>query len=175
MPPRAGLRALPNIISSSRVVLAVGFVAANDVDTRLALVGFAAITDFLDGWIARRGQWITRSGAMLDAFADRVFVLVAVSTFLFTGALSTGAYFVMISRDLATAIGFLVARMVPWLRPVAFKARYAGKLVTVLQLLTFIAVLRLPQAVTPLLWGVGIASAAAIVDYTLTLWRARAP
>jgi cardiolipin synthase len=174
MPPRAGLRALPNIISSSRVVLAVGFVAANDVDTRLALVGFAAITDFLDGWIARRGQWITRSGAMLDAFADRVFVLVAVSTFLFTGELSTGAYFVMISRDLATAVGFLVARIVPWLRPVAFKARSAGKLVTVLQLLTFIAILRLPAAVTPLLWTVGAASVAAIVDYTLALWRARA-
>lgn len=175
MPPRAGLRALPNILSSSRVVLAAAFVVAPSVDARLALVGFAAITDFLDGWIARRGQWMTRSGALLDAFADRVFVLVAVSTFLFTGELSTVGYFVMISRDLATAVGFLVARVVPWLRPVAFKARYAGKLVTVLQLLTFIAVLRLPDAVSPMLWAVGVASAGAIVDYTLALWRARAP
>ena len=174
MPPRAGLRALPNILSSSRVVLAAAFVVADSVDGRLALVGFAAITDFLDGWVARRGQWITRSGAMLDAFADRVFVLVGVSTFLFEGQLSTGGYFVMISRDLATAVGFLVARIVPWLRPVAFKARYVGKFVTVVQLLTFIAVLRLPSAVPPLLWVVGAASAVAIADYTLALWRARA-
>src|SRR4051812_35910247 len=49
MAPRATLRALPNIISSSRVVLAAGFVAARDPDARLGLVGIAAATDFLDG------------------------------------------------------------------------------------------------------------------------------
>ena len=56
----------------------------------------------------------------------------------------------MISRDLMTAVGFLVARVIPWLRPVQFKARFSGKLVTVLQLVTFVALLRFPQWVTPL-------------------------
>jgi phosphatidylglycerophosphate synthase len=138
------------------------------------LVGLAAVTDFLDGWLARRAKWTTRWGALIDPIADRVFVLVAVSTFLFAGALSTTGYFVMISRDIMTAVGFLVARAVPWLRPVEFKARFSGKLVTVLQLLTFVCVLRFPNWVRTSLWAVGLASAVSIVDYTYALWRARA-
>lgn len=174
MAARARLRALPNIISSSRVLLAAGFVAAKSVDVRLGLVGVAAATDFLDGWVARRGKWTSRWGALIDPIADRIFALVAVSTFLFSGVLSTVGYYVMISRDLMTAVGFVVAQMIPWLKSVPFKARFSGKLVTVLQLLTFVALLRFPEWVVPCLWGVGLASAYSIVDYTYALWRARA-
>jgi len=174
MTARATFRALPNIISSSRVLLAAGFVALPSPDTRLGLVGLAAVTDFLDGWLARRAHWTTRWGALIDPIADRVFALVAVSTFLFTGALSTTGYFVMLSRDLMTAIGFLVARAVSWLRPVEFKARFSGKLVTVLQLATFVSLLRFPAWVNTCLWAVGLTSAYSIVDYTFALWRARA-
>ena len=177
-PLRAGartrLRAVPNLISLSRVALAAAFVVARDTDTRLLLVGCAAVTDVLDGWLARRANWATRFGALVDPFADRVFALVAVSTFLFRGELSTLGYFVMISRDLMTAVGFLVARMVSWLRPVQFKARVSGKLVTVFQLATFVVLLRVPEWVTPCLWAVGAASVYSIVDYTYALWRARA-
>jgi phosphatidylglycerophosphate synthase len=177
--PSAGARtralsALPNIVSLSRVVLAAAFVAADSDETRLWLVVAAAGTDFLDGWLARRANWASRWGALIDPFADRVFALVAVSTFLFTGQLSTFGYFVMISRDLMTAIGFLVARAVSWLRPVEFKARWSGKLVTALQFLVLIAILSVPQAVTPGLWLVGAASLYSIVDYTYMLWRERA-
>lgn len=174
MSARARFRALPNVISSSRLLLAAGFVAVDRVDVRLGVVGLAAVTDFLDGWLARRANWATRWGALIDPIADRVFVLVAVSTFLFTGQLSTVGYFVMISRDIMTAVGFLVARSVSWLRPVEFKARPSGKLVTVLQLLVFVALLSYPRAVTPLLWVVGIVSFYSIADYTFALWKARA-
>ena len=111
---------------------------------------------------------------MLDPFADRVFVLTGVATFLFTGALSTTEYFIFIMRDLATAVGFLVARSIPWLRTVEFKARVLGKVVTVLQLATLAAVLVVPDAVPLLLAGVATASVLSIADYTLALWRARA-
>jgi cardiolipin synthase (CMP-forming) len=171
---RAGLRAIPNILSSSRVVLAAAFVALDDVNTRMFLVGLAGLTDVLDGWIARRARVTSKWGALIDPIADRVFALVAVSTFLFNGTLSTVGYFVMISRDIMTAVGFLVARAVTWLRPIQFKARISGKLVTVLQFITFIALLRFRDYVTPLLWLVGLASLFSIVDYTLALWRARA-
>jgi cardiolipin synthase len=174
MAARARFRALPNIISSSRVLLAAGFVAAKHADVRLGLVGLAAITDFLDGWVARRGKWTTRWGALIDPFFDRVFAVVAVVTFLVTGVLSPAGALVLLSRDVMTAVGFLVARVIPWLRPVEFKARLAGKLVTVLQFVTFVALLRFPELVTPCLWIVGIVSAYAIVDYTYALWRARA-
>ena len=111
---------------------------------------------------------------MLDPIADRVFVLTVVGTFLFTGVLDTAAYFILISRDLATAVGFLVARIIPWLRPVHFTARFLGKMVTVLQLLTLVAVLTAPRTVPVLLGAVAAASVLAIADYTLALWRARA-
>ena len=174
MAARAGLRALPNIISSSRVLLAAAFVAAGDANARLGLVGIAGLTDFLDGWIARRGRWTSRMGALIDPIADRIFVLTAVSAFLLSGELTTWQYFVLLSRDIMTAVGFLVARLVPWLRPVEFKARYLGKVVTTLQLATFIAILAYPDGVTFLFLLVGIASEAANVDYTNALWNARA-
>jgi cardiolipin synthase len=174
MAARARFRALPNIISLSRVLLAAGFVVVERVDVRLGLVGLAGLTDFFDGWLARRAKWTTRWGALIDPFADRVFALVAVTTFLLMGALSTTGYFVLISRDLMTAIGFLVSRVVPWLQNVEFKARMSGKVVTVLQLITFVCLLGLPSFVTPMLWLVGLTSVYSIVDYTYALWRARA-
>ncbi|MEP7000653.1 MAG: CDP-alcohol phosphatidyltransferase family protein [bacterium] len=172
--PRRTLGSLPNLLSCSRLVLAAGFVATGGAELRVGLIGVAAVTDFLDGWLARRVHATSRWGALLDPIADRVFVLTVVGTFLFAGLLSTSAYFILLTRDLATAIGFLVARIIPWLRPVEFKARISGKLVTVLQLLTLAAVLGAPRAVPLLLAGVAVTSTLAIVDYTLALWRARA-
>ena len=93
---------------------------------------------------------------------------------LFSGALTTGQYFVLIARDLATAVGFLVARAVRWLQPVEFRARWLGKAVTALQLAALVAALVAPRWLAPILVAVGVTSIAAIVDYTLALWRARA-
>ena len=171
---RGAIFSLPNVVSMSRVVLAAGFVGARGAEERLALIGVASVTDFLDGWLARRRNAATRWGALIDPIADRIFVLTAVSAFLISGELTTWQYFVLLSRDIMTAVGFLVARLVPWLRPVEFKARYLGKVVTTLQLATFIAILAYPDLVTFLVLLVGVASAAAIVDYTYALWRARA-
>jgi cardiolipin synthase len=173
MTPRRTLGSLPNLLSCSRLVLAAGFVASSSTEARVSLIGAAAITDFLDGWLARRVHATSRWGAMLDPIADRVFVLTVVGTFLFLGELSTTSYFILIMRDLATAVGFLVARIIPWLRPIEFKARALGKVVTVLQLFTLAAVLIAPRVEPVLLAGVAMASLLAIADYTLALWRAR--
>lgn len=168
------LRSLPNLISISRLVLAAMFVATESGDGRIVLVMVALATDYLDGWIARHVGPMTRVGAMLDPFADRVFVLVGVAVFLFEGTLTTVEYFIMISRDLMTAIGFLVARALPSLRSVAFQARFPGKLVTVLQLASFIGILIRPAAARPMILVVAIVSLWAILDYTWMLHKARA-
>ena len=172
--PRNALGRLPNLLSSSRIVLAGGFIAVGSSPVRVWIIGAAALTDFLDGWLARRVHATSRWGALLDPIADRFFVLTVVGTFVFGGLLSTPAYFVLLLRDLATAVGFLVARAIPWLRPIEFKARILGKVVTVLQLFTLAAVLTAPRLVSVLLVGVAITSLLAIADYTLVLWRARA-
>lgn len=171
---RGALFSLPNVVSMSRLVLAAGFVGARGPAERLALIGAASVTDFLDGWLARRRNAATRWGALIDPIADRVFVLAAVTAFVASGDLSLAQCAVLLSRDVMTAVGFLVARAVPRLRPVEFKARYAGKVVTVLQLATFVAVVVTPRYASAIVAAVGVASVAAVVDYTLALWRARA-
>ena len=101
------------------------------------------------------------------------FVFTAVCVYLINGTITTGQYFIIIARDLATAIGFVVARTISWLRPVPFRARMAGKIVTTLQLATLIALIIRPDLVATLVMAVGLTSAVAIVDYTLALWRER--
>ena len=171
---RGALLTLPNVLSLSRVALVPVFVALPTTGARVALVGVAALTDLLDGWVARRRRAATRLGAILDPLADRVFVVAALTTFLLEGALSAWQLAVLLSRDVMTTIGFVVARAVAWLRPVELRARLPGKLVTVLQIAALVAVLLLPAAVPALVAAVGVASAVAVVDYTLMLWRGRA-
>lgn len=171
---RGALFSLPNVVSMSRLVLAAGFVGARGPEERLVLIGAASVTDFLDGWLARRRNSATRWGALIDPIADRVFVLAAVIAFWASDDLTLAQCFILLSRDIMTAIGFAVARAVRWLRPVEFKARYLGKLVTVFQLAAFALILAAPRYVGACVAVVGALSAAAVVDYTLALWRARA-
>jgi CDP-diacylglycerol--glycerol-3-phosphate 3-phosphatidyltransferase/cardiolipin synthase len=165
---------LPNVLSLSRLLLAGAFVVVGGAMARVTLIVVASLTDFLDGWLARRQGVASRWGALIDPIADRAFVFTAICVYLFEGAVTTGQYFTFLARDLATAIGFLVARSLSWLRPVQFRARLSGKIVTALQLLLLLTVPLAPSAVRPLVVGIGIASAISIADYTLMLWRARA-
>ena len=171
---QAARLSLPNLLSLSRLVFAAAFILTPGAAARAALVVVAGASDVLDGWLARRRHTASAYGALLDPITDRVFALVAMSVFLFEGALTTGQFLVLLSRDIATAIGFLVARMVTWLRPVQFKARMPGKIVTGLQFVTLLAVIVAPSLVSALVALVAIGAAWAIADYTLALWRARA-
>jgi CDP-diacylglycerol--glycerol-3-phosphate 3-phosphatidyltransferase/cardiolipin synthase len=168
------LLTLPNVLSLSRLALAVAFVVLDRPAVRLALIVAASLTDFLDGWLARLRNAATKWGALIDPISDRAFVLAAVSSYLVGGALTTAQYFILLSRDLATAIGFLVARSVSWLRPVRFRARWPGKLVTAFQLATLISVLVAPERVGILIQIVAVLSVISVADYTLTRWRERA-
>ena len=166
-----GMNRLPNALSLSRVVLAALFIPAGP-GARLARIGLAGATDFLDGWIARRTHTVTRGGALVDPIADRLFVLVAVVASVLDGGLSVAQSLILLSRDVATALGFVIARAVPRLRAQEFKARRLGKIVTVLQLFTLVAVVLRARLVTPLIVAVGVASVAAVVDYTHAVSRA---
>jgi phosphatidylglycerophosphate synthase len=171
---RRALFNLPNTMSLSRVVLALAFVLVSEPWDRIALIVVAALTDFLDGWLARHEKSESTAGALLDPIADRIFVFVAISTYLVEGQLSTAQYFVFLTRDLATAVGFLVAKIIPTLRPAVFRARMLGKIVTVLQLITLVVIVLVPEVTDVLILTIGIASVASIVDYTFALWRGRA-
>lgn len=171
---RRALFNLPNTISLSRVVLALAFVLVSEPWDRIGLIAVAAFTDFMDGWLARHAKSESITGALLDPLADRIFVLVAISTYLVEGQLTAPQYFVFLTRDLATAAGFIVAKIVPTLRPAVFRSRLLGKIVTVLQLITLAAIVIVPELTTILVLTIGVVSAASIVDYAIALWRGRA-
>jgi CDP-diacylglycerol--glycerol-3-phosphate 3-phosphatidyltransferase/cardiolipin synthase len=165
---------LPNLISVSRLGLAVAFVAFRGANARLLIVATAGATDFLDGYFARRRGSASTWGALIDPIADRFFVFTAVSALLFDDVLGTWQYAVLISRDFMTAVGFLTARAIPWLRQVRFTSRMPGKVVTVMQLATLALVFVAPPLVDAALGLVAIASLVSIGDYTLALWHGRA-
>lgn len=172
---RRPLLVLPSLISLTRLGMAAAFAMIPAPATRVALVLAASLTDFLDGWLARRANLTTRWGALIDPIADRMFVFTAVCVFLFEGAITSTQYFMLLARDIMTAVGFVVARSSPRLRPIPFRARLSGKIVTGLQLAALLALLVRPELAHVLIALVGVTAAWAIVDYTLMLWRERTP
>lgn len=171
---RDSLVTLPNLISLSRLAMAGGFVFFTGSDERLLLIAAAGATDFLDGYVARMRHTATKWGALIDPIADRFFVFAAVCALLFDGSITIWQYAILISRDFMTAVGFLTARVIPWLRTVQFKSRRSGKVVTVFQLATLALVFLAPRWLTPMLALVAVSSLYSITDYTLALWHARA-
>lgn len=165
---------LLNTFSLSRLVLAVLFPLVDTNLERVALIVAAGLSDFLDGYIARHAHLTTRVGALVDPLADRAFVVTAFTTYLLEGSLSPLEYAVILVRDAATALGYLVARVVPSLRSVEFKARMPGKIVTTLQLAVLLAVPLLPTLVPLLVLAAALTSLFAVVDYTRYVLRARA-
>jgi CDP-diacylglycerol--glycerol-3-phosphate 3-phosphatidyltransferase len=168
------LRDLPTLLSLSRILFAAGFVAVDGAIARAGLIGVAGVTDLLDGFLARRWNVVTRWGALLDPLGDHVFMSVATITLVMSGALGISAAVVLLARDIAIAIGFLVALAVPRLRHEEFKARWPGKLVTAFQFATLLSVLLAPSLTWPLLVLVAVGSVSSIVDYAIAVWRARA-
>ena len=150
---------LPNVVSLSRLVLAAAFVALRAPSSRLALLVVASATDFLDGWLARRRHATTRSGALIDPIADRLFVFTALcDVSRRRGHLARRVLHPAVARHRDADRVHVVARSVPWLRAVEFRARWLGKVVTVLQLVTLMAVLVDPGRLPWLVLVVGAAS-----------------
>lgn len=83
---------MPNALSASRFAFAVTWVAVFyfGVESRLAYAALAcaaALTDFIDGRIARRIGAVTASGRWLDSASDVAFVLAALSCEAAAGSL----------------------------------------------------------------------------------------
>ncbi|MGH0028703.1 MAG: CDP-diacylglycerol--glycerol-3-phosphate 3-phosphatidyltransferase [Myxococcota bacterium] len=64
----------------------------------------AAVSDVVDGWLARRGQMVTHVGKLLDPLADKLLVSTALIVLLSIGRIPTWAVWmvvVIIGRELA--------------------------------------------------------------------------
>ena len=125
---------VPNQLSAARVFLAVAcFVAMTWQSYGMALAFFilAAVTDWLDGYWARRFNQITQLGRILDPFADK---LVVCGAFVFLAAIPKSGVapwmaVVVMSREL------LVTALRSFIEQAGgdFSAKWVGKWKMVLQ------------------------------------------
>lgn len=102
---------LPNSLTMSRFVLIPFFLLfyLNDRPiVALCILLLAGLTDFLDGYIARRSGQITVTGSMLDPLADKMLMLTVVLALLIKSVLPLTAFAVMAFRELTMIIGSAV-------------------------------------------------------------------
>jgi CDP-diacylglycerol---glycerol-3-phosphate 3-phosphatidyltransferase len=65
----------------------------------LAIFIFAAITDWYDGWLARRWGYVTRWGAFLDPLADKVLTSAALLAYASLGLVAGWMVWIIVIRD----------------------------------------------------------------------------
>jgi CDP-diacylglycerol--glycerol-3-phosphate 3-phosphatidyltransferase len=170
---------IPNVLTISRILMVPAMVIAfylpyrgtNIIAAGLFVAG--ALTDWLDGWIARRLGQTSAFGAFLDPVADKL--AVAVALFLIVQADPTPLMAVVAAIIVGREITISALR--EWMAEIGQRMRVGvamlGKVKTIVQMVA-ISVLLFQHPANPLLglplYTVG--QALLVVAAVLTLWSA---
>jgi cardiolipin synthase len=104
---------IPNILSLFRLLLIpvfLVFLVLGQLGWALLLIAVSAITDFVDGYIARHFNQISRLGQLLDPAADRLFILATLLGLGWVGVLPWWLVSVIVARDvLLLVLGVVLA------------------------------------------------------------------
>jgi CDP-diacylglycerol---glycerol-3-phosphate 3-phosphatidyltransferase len=101
---------VPNVLTLIRIllvpVLLVALLDETDNGDLLAAIVFAAasLTDFVDGWLARRRQSITTFGKLMDPIADKLLVIAALLALVSLDRLQSWVAMVIIAREVAVTV-----------------------------------------------------------------------
>ncbi len=90
------------------------------------LVWIAMVSDFLDGYLARKYGWVSITGAFLDFTADKAFVISILTIFAIMGLLPAWMLLVIINRELIV----MGARIFAAMEGLAVPAHFLGKVKT---------------------------------------------
>ena len=133
---------LPNSLTVARIILVPVFVTAVIYQRHreaLVLFGLAAVTDLLDGFIARLADQKTALGRFLDPLADKLLLTSSFILFSFYGWIPLWLTITVISRDLIVVVGWLLLYLVS--HDVRIEPVLSGKSAIALQLITVAFVL----------------------------------
>ena len=111
------MRHIPNILSFIRLILVGVFIALfinGKYIAALATYVAAFATDLLDGYLARRNNWISDLGKVLDPLADKLLLIAAIVCFWSEGWLDTWILVVVLAKESLMIIGgvFMLKRKV---------------------------------------------------------------
>ena len=123
---------VPNVLTVVRIllvpVLVVVLLGETENGDVLAAAIFAAasVTDFVDGWIARRSKNVTNFGKLMEPIADKLLIVAALLALVSLDRLAAWIAMVIIARELAVTVARAQA-------PEVIAAATWGKAKTVMQ------------------------------------------
>jgi cardiolipin synthase len=136
------MRHLPNIICLIRIALIVPLVAAMlEGRQALILVLFcaAALSDALDGFLAKRYGWTSDLGRFLDPAADKLLLIAVFVTAAWLDIAPWWVAAVAIARDVTIGVGALIYRL--WFGPLHGHPTAISKANTAVQMFYLLAVI----------------------------------
>ncbi len=175
------LRQLPNLITGARMLLVLPLMwslRSLDFRTALAIALIAGASDALDGWLAKRFDWQTRLGGLLDPVADKLLLNGSFVGLWLADACPAWLVALVIGRDVVIVCGAVAYNA--FVGPVEGNPTLLSKATTVVQIALVLSLLvgltwqPLPGSV--LVAGVWLAAAltfASGIDYVVR-WTLRA-
>jgi cardiolipin synthase len=133
------LRHLPNAICLARIALTVPTVVAIERGEHvlaLALFTVAAVSDGLDGYLAKRFGWQTYLGRVLDPLADKILLVAAFLACTWQGMVPVWLATAVIARDVMLVGGAIIYRV--WFGPIDEHPTRVSKINTTLQIIVVI-------------------------------------
>ena len=165
---------LPNKLTMFRVILIPFFIVfllvpITPVDKWIALGIFivASLTDFLDGYIARKYHLVTNFGKFMDPLADKLLVCSALICLIELDRIPSWMVIIIIAREFVIS-GF---RLIASDNGVVIAASYWGKFKTTFQMIAvclMIADIAMLSLVTSIVtWIAVILTVVSLVDYLI--------
>ena len=136
------LKSIPNLISIIRIILIIPIlllIYSESYDSALLLFLLAGLSDALDGYLAKKFDWRTRVGALLDPVADKLLVAGTFIILTWFGLIPFWLATIVVSRDIIIALGVFIYSFV--YEPFHGEATKISKINTFLEILYVLMVL----------------------------------
>lgn len=136
------MRHLPNIICLARIALIWPIVAAlrgANYDAAMLLFALAAVSDGLDGYLAKHFRWTSELGKALDPLADKLLLVTVFVYATWLGLVPRWLTSAAVARDVLIVLGAMVFRV--WFGPLHGRPTWQSKLNTGTQLIYLFCVM----------------------------------